>query len=314
MSKIFRPLILAALLLFPATSFGWNARGHMVVAYIAYNDLPPATKSKVDALLREHPDFARLSRNLNQNSSTFGLRVFMVASIWPDIIKGDSRFHEDHRPPTQPIAGFPSMMRHRPWHFIDLPFTQDNTTTAPPESPNALEIMTRLRQQLGDASVPDPERAYALSWLIHLVGDVHQPLHATARFTRLHRAPKGDMGGVLFKINDESDALHFFWDGALGANEAFNSVRTLANEIANSFPSESPVNTIEQQWIDDSFNLAKQSVYTLGRDYTITPQGSLRTRRPNITQTYRNTAWDLSRRQTARAARRLAAIIKERLP
>ncbi len=114
MSKIFRPLILATLLLFPATAFGWNARGHMIVAYIAYNDLPPATRSKVDALLREHPDFARLSSGLNQNSSTFGLRVFMVASIWPDIIKGDPRFHEDHRPPTTPIAGFSSMMRHRP--------------------------------------------------------------------------------------------------------------------------------------------------------------------------------------------------------
>lgn len=314
MSKIFRPLILVALLLFPATAFGWNARGHMIVAYIAYNDLPPATKSKVDALLRRHPDFARLSQGLNQNSSTFGVRVFMVASTWPDIIKGDGRFHEDHLPPKPLLAGFPSMMRHRPWHYVDLPFTQDNSATAPPESPNALEIMPRLRQQIGDDSVLAPERAYALSWLIHLVGDVHQPLHATARFSRLHRAPKGDKGGVLFMINDPSDALHFFWDGALGASESFNSVRTQANDIINSFPPESPVNTTEQDWINDSFSLAKQFVYTLGPGYTVTPQGQVRERRPNISQTYRNRAWNLSREQTARAGYRLAAIIKEQLP
>ena len=132
MPKRFRLLVVLALLLLPAHAFGWNGRGHMTVAYIAYTGLPAPTRSKVDALLRRHPDFALLSKGLNQNSSTFGLRVFMKAATWPDIIKTDGRFHEDNQPATQLRPNFPSMMRHRDWHFIDMPFTQDGSQIAQP--------------------------------------------------------------------------------------------------------------------------------------------------------------------------------------
>ncbi|HJR08967.1 MAG TPA: S1/P1 nuclease [Pyrinomonadaceae bacterium] len=313
MPKLFRLFVVLTLLLLPAPAFAWNGRGHMTVAHIAYTSLPAPTRSRVDALLRQHPDFARLSQGLNQNSSTFGLRVFMVAATWPDIIKTDGRFHEDNQPATPLRPGFPSMKRHRNWHFIDMPFTQDGSQTAQPPSPNALEIMPQLRQSIGNNSVSASEQAYNLSWLIHLVGDVHQPLHATARFTRLHGRPDGDRGGVLFLVNDSAGALHFVWDDALGTATAFNSVRALGNALAAENAPENPVNTDEQDWINDSFAIAQESVYTLGQDYRVTPQG-LRPRKPSISAAYRNTATRISRKQVALAGRRLAAIIEERLP
>src|SRR6266571_5201617 len=70
---------------------------------------------------------------------------------------------------------------------VDTPFTPDGARTRPPEQPNALDEIKRF-ERIQQMSAP--MQSYVLPWLIHLVGDVHQPLHATARFTR--DFPRGD--------------------------------------------------------------------------------------------------------------------------
>ena len=174
-----------ATLYFAGPALAWNATGHRVVAAIAYDRLTPHARAEVDALLRKHPDFGVLS----------GREAFLAASVWPDTIKGDNRFYDDTRPNAQPtplLPGFPSMARHTNWHYIDVPFSPDGTPLKPPKSPNALDQLQRLLKIVGPA---DPE-AYDLPWLIHLTGDVHQPLHCTSRF--LKSQPHGDPGGNLF--------------------------------------------------------------------------------------------------------------------
>ena len=114
---------------------------------------------------------------------TVGGRRFLEASTWPDDIRNDSRFHADNaKQPTPDIPGLPpeSQARHSNWHYMNLPFSTDGTRTRPSEEPN---ILTKLRDFEALASMPDQAKTYALPWILHLIGDIHQPLahHVTVR-------------------------------------------------------------------------------------------------------------------------------------
>src|ERR1043166_5455824 len=102
---------------FPA--FGWNATGHRVIAAIAYQRLTPKARTRVDELLRKHPDYATLLAEGAPKDSTDtsgrALAAFLHASVWPDVIRGDRRFYDETRQNAQPtpqIAGFPDMQSH----------------------------------------------------------------------------------------------------------------------------------------------------------------------------------------------------------
>src|SRR5262249_12960776 len=82
--------------------------------------------------------------------------------------------------------------------FIDLPFSPDNTPLVQPEAPNAETQIIMLRVAISSHRTSDDVKSYDVACLIHSVGDVHQPLHATSRFTQ--GQPKGDRGGNDVKI------------------------------------------------------------------------------------------------------------------
>ena len=74
------------------------------------------------------------------------------------------------------------------------------------------------------------ERALFARYLIHMVGDIHQPLHSVALYNRTY--PKGDAGGNLLKLtllNGTSSNFHSFWDaGAFRLqNDSYNFVRPM---------------------------------------------------------------------------------------
>jgi hypothetical protein len=78
---------------------------------------------------------------------------------------------------------------------------------------NVLERLEHLRAVLMDTNQPPGERAIAMAWVLHLVGDVHQPLHCASRVTA--QEPKGDQGGNTFKLDAANESLHHYWDGML---------------------------------------------------------------------------------------------------
>lgn len=81
------------LLILSMPAQAWNGKGHMTVAHIAYTNLDPAVRQRVDTLLESHPDFARLREFAGApNSPNYRLIIFMNASTWPDSIRNDSRF------------------------------------------------------------------------------------------------------------------------------------------------------------------------------------------------------------------------------
>src|SRR5829696_5298684 len=96
-------------LAFAAPALAWNGTGHQVVAQIAWRDLKPAVREKVVALLKQHPHFAKYIEpaDVTAEHPDYGLRAFMAAATWPDLIRTAR---------AKPERDF-----HRgEWHYINI--------------------------------------------------------------------------------------------------------------------------------------------------------------------------------------------------
>jgi hypothetical protein len=213
----------------------------------------------------------------------------MIASIWADDIKGESQYSDDgsnggNTPggdTSRQNIGYTDLLRHRYWHFVDTPFSPDQTPLPTVPSPNAQTQIVSFRAILA-SSQPDPLKAYDLVWLLHLVGDVHQPLHVITRVTQAH--PKGDAGGNLVKLfGDAAYNLHGYWDDLPGSDCKFCNDRmqcvNRATVLAKTLPpvAARQVNLDTTVWIRESFDDARTKVYrdpigTTDQPYTIVPR------------------------------------------
>jgi hypothetical protein len=301
-------------LLFSAASpaFGWNATGHRLIAAIAYDRLTPKARARVDALIRQHPDYEKLFlRDVASTDPNVRARAaFIAASVWPDQIKGDPRFYDETRSnasPTQLLPGFPDMARHTIWHYHDTPYTPDGAEAEKQKPPHALSELNRIIPLIGTKADVPPISAsnpvYLLPWLEHIEGDVHQPLHCVSRF--LKSMPKGDQGGNLVYIGTRN--LHSLWDGAAGRDE---SEAYLAKYIADATAAHPPTRHHEKKpgkWIEEGYKIAISDVYTFGletgtRDHPIAlPSG------------YEANAAKVAQQRIAIAGYRLAAVLNEKL-
>jgi len=172
------------------TSLGWGAGGHMMVASIAFKRLNPNAKAQVKKLL---------AVPINPSDVTKASADFVNTGHWADDVR--------------PKLGFefaPNL------HFIDFPFSADSTPvpTDLPEDPNIVKALEHYVAVL-KSSFDTNEQAEALRFVIHFVGDIHQPLHCATRVDSAH--PKGDRGGNQFsiKVGDRTTNLHSYWDGGL---------------------------------------------------------------------------------------------------
>ena len=161
----------------------WDG-GHMQIAALAYDRLDPAVRTKVDGLVKLNPDCSKwIDGVADADRDRF---AFVHASTWADDIKDDAGYTDSGDTPTSHNAarniGYADKLRHKYWHYLDLPFSPDSTAVRPPDPVNALTQIKALTTALA-SKVSDDLKSYDLVWLIHLVGDAHQPLHATSRFT-----------------------------------------------------------------------------------------------------------------------------------
>src|SRR5882757_5610376 len=200
-AHVLRAGLLVCCLLVPTVFLGWGSIGHMTVAYVAYQKLTPATKARVRDLLKLNPDYA----------------------TWANDIKGDSKYTDDGPDPNTPDGatssqniGYTDLFRHRYWHFIDTPHYIDGTSGYTVPTPNAQTQIAAFRTVLSSTQ-PDDLKSYDLVWLLHLIGDIHQPLHASTRVSAAEA--KGDAGGNTVKLKgDAASNLHSYWDDLPGAD------------------------------------------------------------------------------------------------
>jgi hypothetical protein len=291
----------------------------MAVAAVAYDRLTPQVRARADALVRLNPRFSIWQGMVSDTPRAARPKLlFMIAATWADQIKDTDTGHfEDgtdggNRPPTDGTAarniGYTDTAMHKYWHFIDLPFTQDGTPTQDPPVPNALTQIDAFRAVLS-SNRPDLLKSYDMVWLLHLVGDVHQPLHCAARFTRDDRDGGGDDGGNEVTVCDaprctNSRRLHAFWDGLLGTSSNPVPARTLAQGLPAA-PAGAASNLNTADWIDEGLELARDNVY---RSPIGAGGGPFR-----LTNAYRNAASTLARQRAALAGARLANILNSEL-
>jgi hypothetical protein len=289
----------------------WNATGHRLIAAIAYDRLNPKTRARVDALIKQHPDYEKIFVvGAPTDPAARARAAFITAAVWPDTIKGDPRFYDETRSnasPTQLLPGFPDMARHTTWHYYDTPYAPDGAEPEHQKPPHALSELKRIIPIIGTKADVPPTSAsnpvYLLPWLEHIAGDVHQPLHCVSRF--LKAQPKGDAGGNFVYLGTTN--LHSLWDGAAGRDmsEAY-AVKYIADATA-AHPAQRHQEKKPEKWIEEGFHLAVSDVYTFGNET------GTRDKPLPMPAGYQANAEKVAQQRIAIAGYRLAAVLNEKL-
>jgi hypothetical protein len=257
----------------------WYATGHMVIADIAEHGLTARARLECERLLK--PD------------------DFISASYWADDIRRE-------RPHT---AG---------WHFINLHFRTDGKKVVnKPEKQNVVATIRTMTEVLRDKKKPNLERADALRYLIHFVGDVHQPLHTSTRDSV--EFPKGDRGGndhkiipplILSKQSWPPANLHALWDQGAGlfpdlerpnSPESRRLVFLQASTLMAALPRALfHKETDPMKWVIEGHRIARAKLYTVRANT-----------RPSVA--YIAMAKSVSARQATLAGYRLADLLNANL-
>jgi hypothetical protein len=193
MNKLFAAL-LAMLAFLPSPALAWWEYGHETVAKIALAEVRPQTRVAIAKLIRRAPELA---------TPTCPIRNIADASVWADCIKGlKDRFSYAAS-----------------WHYQNVDVCKPFDLKAACKDGNCVSAqITRNAKLLADKTLPPRERLMALAFLVHFVGDLHQPLHAGERNDLGGNRQLGSYG--IFagtKLN-----IHAIWDGYL-AERAISS-------------------------------------------------------------------------------------------
>jgi hypothetical protein len=315
-----------AVLISGAAASAWNNTGHMAVALIAFRQLRPATRAKVLEILKAHPAAGGWKAPEGTPPSDADAYVVLKAATWPDFIRdADHPGHEDSRPED---------------HFINFPCPDPKDFPVPPQAtreavlsrPNILARLASCAKTLRDPRSAAADKAKDLSWLLHLVGDVHQPLHCAARFSP--QFPDGDRGGNdvivasepgVTVTRPEGDAkiswpnLHSSWDRVLGSAEDPAGVRDVA-DLCQAFPRRNFAAALKKtgfaDWADESVALAVEDAY--GKEFPFLPLrqaiGLLSEKAsvaiPALPPEYLRSARGVAERRVALAGYRLADLLE----
>ncbi len=292
--------------LFGPVAFAWNKPGHMVSAAIAYAELKeknPDTITAIVALLQSLPESKSKWRGKLEDVAPEDreLFLFMLAARWADDIRGDRAYDRGD------------------WHYINYPFKpKDEPNSVRTPTPPAANILQAYRTNLQfakDDNATAEDRAIAIAWLFHLVGDAHQPLHSTSLFTTQY--PEGDRGGTRFYIRVEEGrgtiSLHKFWDGLIIGSERFQSVRNRATELrARPEFQRGALDELREHdmrhWLkEESFELAKSAAYRNGNliGSTDSKNGAI------LPAGYTTESKALAERRVVLAGLRLADVLRE---
>lgn len=246
-------VLLLALILIATPALGFWSTGHMIVAQIAYNELQ---KLDPDYLKQIESEIEVLSKYANEK-----LHPFVESAVWADDNKGISwsAFNE--------------------WHFVDTPVILDQWKGETEVEPmNVTFAIKEMKKTLSNKNKPkfnsDLALSFAWRYLIHMVGDLHQPLHASTLYS--DKFPQGDRGGNSFKITYSKDIsnLHALWDacidqyGSIWAplnDNTKKAIETFALNITAAIPRSHVGDRLskktEAEWAEEAYYISKEFVY-----------------------------------------------------
>ena len=207
---------------FSGNVFAWGANGHRVVGHVAQQHLTKKAKREI-------------SKILECNS-------LAEVSTWMDDIKSDTSFNHTHD-----------------WHWVTIPDGQKYEQTTKNPNGDLLSKIEELTAALKDKNLPLEKQQQNLKMLVHLIGDLHQPLHVGGG---------DDQGGNKVKVDwfGKSSNLHRVWDSDMidNANVSFMELAYFLGE-----PSKAEVkqwqSTTVRDWAYESMTYRPQ-VYNLPAD------------------------------------------------
>src|ERR1051325_7008503 len=255
------PLTLVLLIAFPIHAFAWDDKAHQIIGALAWLKLSEGTKRKVIELLPPET-----SKDPNG--------PLAAVSTWAD------RQRVVYREQAN-------------WHIVNIPLSQPKFDWNR-DCPNHDCIVFQLDEkkkalQFGKTR---QERAEALMYVVHLVGDIHQPLHC---------ADNDDRGGnmVQVKFRGKVTNLHKVWDydmveAALGGS----SILDYARKLKETTPAEKAF-WIED-WANDSHAVAQTNVYAIPYD-------------KELSTTYYQRNLPVLEKQLAKAAAKLVQVLEDAL-
>ena len=233
----------------PPPAAGWGCEGHQTVALIARQQLTDHAREQVDKLLRNNP----IDPTLPRFCTTHGLTRFADASTWADDARNTAQFSNTAS-----------------WHFIDIPrgAARDHMDEFCPDDGCVTKAITEQIAIL-KSKAKGKKKAQALRFLIHFVGDVHQPLHCTTNSDRggncVPVAFFGDDASVS-KAGKATPNLHGVWDTKLLERDPANtSPKRYADKLTQQFDAQmstwraSGINVEDWAWA--SHELAESTSY-----------------------------------------------------
>lgn len=247
-----RILLYCLLFSYSFTVSAWGQTGHRTVAKVAQNHLSKKAKKAIAQIM--------------------GHESLVEASTWMDNIKSDEAYDHTHT-----------------WHYVTVPDGQTYATSDKNESGDAYECIERMVDILKNESSSIDEKRDAIRMLVHVVGDVHQPLHVG----------KGDDRGgndVKIKWFYSNSNLHSIWDSKMidSKNYSFSELAVLIDH-PSAHNESLMTNTDINVWINEAQALRPQ-VYDIGdKDYL------------SYEYSYKN--WDTVKLQLYKGGRRLAALL-----
>jgi hypothetical protein len=289
------PRLVLALLTLTAPACCWGPVGHHVVAIIAEQRLSPEVRAKIGKLLMD------------------GKYSMADISSCADALRGDPRPGEEM---CKTLAGTVPATNAL-WHYIDIPVpTKSTTLDAFCPDGNCVTAKINSFSETLRTSNDDAQRRQALLFLVHFLGDIHQPLHAAERAC--------DRGGnserVNFFLGDEKRpnlTLHSVWDSQEVALLMKNSKMTDEREFAASLIS-SIDSDQARDWASASAEQIAWESYDLAVKYAypgIPNQDFCNDQKPpplvtDLTSAYEEKGAGIVREQLMKAGVRLAALLE----
>lgn len=279
-------LFSALCVMFCTSASAWSARGHELIARVAYERLTPAARAAVDELVSE--DFSA--------SPGCPIRSFTEAAVWSDCVRA-----------------IPSYRNQSSWHYDNIPLcvaAAYDTYCAGGDCGTA--AIARAERTLRNPRAAPRDRQRALARLVHMIGDIHQPLHAVNN---------NDRGGNDVRVrltggwsgSDSARNLHAVWDGALvdfalGADDARAraSIAQLAAANARSWSTGDP-----RAWAAEAHERAFTVAY--GRLQPPVACGVSTEGVIVIDRAYADASAGIVQTQMARASARLAVALNQQL-
>jgi len=238
-------------------SQAWGKDGHAAIGVLAINQLQADNRNKLEAAVGPLDE-----------------QVLMEACNWPDAVRETGEWEWS-----------------QPQHYINIPrgdFTYLESRDCPDQI-CATQAIKKYATELANQDASKQGRQQAFAWLCHLVGDLHQPMHAGFA---------DDRGGNQFEIvvRNENMNLHRFWDSELinhhtdGWRDLVGRLQTNSPTVATSDRSPESVNS----WTDESHVLAVEKAYPASK---------------KIDDVYEQQSWELAQQRMSMAASRLAQVI-----